>query len=109
MKFRHILFYAAALTALVVTMAVPTSTLAETTPERVPVIIAFASKTGPAEAALVRGIGGTIKYQYTLTPAIAATIPSSAISALQMNRTSINRDDLVKGVTRELRKEGKTV
>jgi len=41
--------------------------------------------------------------------AITNVVRYGAISALQMNRTSINRDDLVKGVTRELRKEGKTI
>ena len=41
--------------------------------------------------------------------AIANVVRYGAISALQMNRTSISRDDLVKGVTKELRKEGKTV
>ncbi len=41
--------------------------------------------------------------------AITNVVRYGAISALQMNRTSINRDDLVKGVTKELRKEGKTI
>ena len=40
--------------------------------------------------------------------AITNVVRYGAISALQMNRTRINRDDLVKGVTKELRKEGKT-
>ncbi len=41
--------------------------------------------------------------------AITNVVRYGAISALQMNRTSINRDDLVKGVAKELRKEGKTI
>jgi len=41
--------------------------------------------------------------------AITNIVRYGAISALQMNRNSINREDLVRGVTRELRKEGKTV
>ena len=41
--------------------------------------------------------------------AITNVVRYGAISALQMNRNSISRDDLVKGVTKELRKEGKTV
>jgi len=41
--------------------------------------------------------------------AITNVVRYGAISALQMNRSSISRDDLVIGVTRELRKEGKTV
>jgi SpoVK/Ycf46/Vps4 family AAA+-type ATPase len=41
--------------------------------------------------------------------AIANVVRYGAINALQMDRDTINREDLVKGVTRELRKEGKTV
>ncbi|MCP4983815.1 MAG: ATP-binding protein [Gammaproteobacteria bacterium] len=41
--------------------------------------------------------------------AITNVVRYGAISALQMNRDSINREDLVKGVTKELRKEGKTI
>jgi len=41
--------------------------------------------------------------------AITNVVRYGAISALQMNRSSINCDDLVKGVAKELRKEGKTV
>ncbi len=41
--------------------------------------------------------------------AIANVVRYGAINALQMDRDNINREDLVKGVTRELRKEGKTV
>jgi hypothetical protein len=41
--------------------------------------------------------------------AITNVVRYGAISALQMNRSCINRDDLVKGVARELRKEGKTI
>ena len=41
--------------------------------------------------------------------AITNVVRYGAISALQMNRTRINRDDLVKGVAKELRKEGKTI
>ncbi len=41
--------------------------------------------------------------------AITNVVRYGAISALQTNRNTIGRDDLLKGVTRELRKEGKTV
>ena len=41
--------------------------------------------------------------------AITNVVRYGAISALQMKRTRINRDDLVKGVAKELRKEGKTI
>jgi subtilisin family serine protease len=54
-------------------------------PERVQVLIAFRSQPGPAEQALVRGMGGLVKYTYHLVPAIAATLPETAISSLQAN------------------------
>lgn len=41
--------------------------------------------------------------------AITNVVRYGAISALQMQRNSINREDLVRGVARELRKEGKTL
>ncbi len=41
--------------------------------------------------------------------AITNVVRYGAISALQMKRETINREDLVKGVARELRKEGKTL
>jgi subtilisin len=54
-------------------------------PEKVKVLIAFGRQPGPAEQALVRGMGGSVKYTYHLVPAIAATLPEPAISALQAN------------------------
>lgn len=41
--------------------------------------------------------------------AITNVVRYGAISTLQLNRTELLEDDLVEGVTRELRKEGKTV
>jgi len=41
--------------------------------------------------------------------AITNVVRYGAISALQLKRNRISRDDLVKGVAKELRKEGKTV
>jgi subtilisin len=54
-------------------------------PERVKVLIAFGRQPGPAEEALVRGMGGSVKYTYHLVPAIAATLPEPAVSALAAN------------------------
>jgi SpoVK/Ycf46/Vps4 family AAA+-type ATPase len=48
------------------------------------------------------------KYELT-GGAIINVVRYAAISALQMKRNSINQDDLIKGVTKELRKEGKTI
>jgi len=49
------------------------------------VLVSFKHQPGAAEQALVRGVGGSIKYTYHLVPAIAATIPEAAISALRAN------------------------
>jgi subtilisin family serine protease len=54
-------------------------------PQGVKVLIAFEHQPGPAEEALVRGLGGTVKYRYHLVPAIAATLPEPAVSALLAN------------------------
>lgn len=54
----------------------------EQEPGRVPVLIAFSSQPGAAEADLVRRAGGMIKYTYHLVPAIAASVPESAIPGL---------------------------
>jgi subtilisin len=54
-------------------------------PQRVKVLIAFEHQPGPAEQALVRGLGGSVKYTYHLVPAMAATLPEPAISALVAN------------------------
>ena len=41
--------------------------------------------------------------------AITNVVRYGAISALQLNRNTLSREDLVKGVAKELRKEGKTI
>jgi subtilisin family serine protease len=53
--------------------------------ERTRVLIGFKSQPGPREQALVRGVGGTVKYTYHLVPAVAATLPEAAISHLLAN------------------------
>ena len=49
------------------------------------VLIGFKEKPGPAEQALVKGVGGKIKYTYNIIPAIAASVPEVAIEALKKN------------------------
>lgn len=49
------------------------------------VLIRFRSLPGPAEQALVRAFGGKVRFTYWIVPAIAATVPESAIAALQSN------------------------
>jgi len=63
----------------------------------VKVLIGFKEKPGPAEQALVKGVGGKIKYTYHLIPAIAASVPEVAIEALKNNPniTNIEIDGIV--------------
>jgi len=51
----------------------------------VKVLIGFKEKPGEAQQAIVKGVGGKIKYTYHIVDAIAATIPEKAIVALQKN------------------------
>jgi subtilisin len=55
-------------------------------PERVDVIIGFDRAPGYAEKALVRGFGGNVKHTYRMIPAIAASVPETAIAGLSRNR-----------------------
>ena len=63
------------------------STAASAAPpvDRVRVFIAFHRVPGPAEQALVRSFDGDIRYSYHIIPAIAASIPESAIGGLSRN------------------------
>ena len=71
---------------------------------RVKVLIGFTRQPGPAQEALVRGIGGTIRYTYHLVPAIAATIPEQAIEGLRRNPnvTAVDLDGQVWAIDDEL-------
>jgi subtilisin len=52
---------------------------------RVDVLIAFTGMPGAAEEALVRAAGGEIKHTFHLVPAIAASIPDTALTALRQH------------------------
>jgi subtilisin len=73
-------------------------------PNRVPVLIGFNHQPGPAEEALVRRAGGSIKFTYHLVRGIAATLPGNAIDALRRNPnvTSIEPDGLFHKIDMEL-------
>lgn len=73
-------------------------------PNRVKVLIGFNSQPGRAEQALVRGVGGRIKYTYHLVPAIAATVPEAAIDGLRRNPnvTHVELDGRVYAIDAEL-------
>ena len=54
-------------------------------PTQEDVFVRFKNRPGPAEEALIRGVGGTPRHRYTIVNAIAARVPSQAIQALQNN------------------------
>lgn len=56
----------------------------------VKVLIGFKEKPGPAQQAMVKGVGGKIKYTYNIIPAIAALVPEVAIEALKKNPNITN-------------------
>jgi subtilisin len=54
-------------------------------PDRVNVLITFRDLPGSADGESVRGVGGQIKFIFHLVPAIAASIPQQAVTALLRN------------------------
>ena len=70
----------------------------------VKVLIGFKEKPGPPEQALVKGLGGKIKYTYNFIPAMAASVPEVAIEALKKNPniTNIELDSEVYALDAEL-------
>jgi len=63
----------------------------------VKVLIGFKEKPGAAQQAMVKGVGGKIKYTYNIVPAIAASVPKVAIEALKKNPnvTDVEMDNKV--------------
>lgn len=53
--------------------------------DKVDVFVSFDRTPGPAEEKLVRAFGGTVSYTYSITPAIAASVPEAAIKGLLNN------------------------
>jgi subtilisin family serine protease len=70
----------------------------------VKVLIGFKEKPGAAQQAMVKGVGGKIKYTYNLIPAIAASVPDVAIEALKKNPniTNVELDSMVFALDTEL-------
>jgi subtilisin family serine protease len=75
---------AATTAALLAAAMFPTSTVAEP-PERTPVLIRFVDTPSAADLALVARHGGEVTRQFTIVPAVAATIPPAAADALRRN------------------------
>ena len=73
-------------------------------PDRIKVLIGFDRTPGAADEALVRGLGGTVKYRYHLVPGIAASIPEQAMAALLRSPrvTSVTLDGTVHAIGDEL-------
>lgn len=74
------------------------------TPARIKVLIGFSQTPSGAEERLIRGIGGDIRFTYRLVPAIAASIPETAIQGLMRNPrvTIIEPDTIIQAVDAEL-------
>ncbi len=73
-------------TPLALTLLATAGLMAQSGPNsRVKVLIGFNQSPGASEQALVRAAGGTVRHTYSLIPAIAATLPQSAINALENN------------------------
>src|SRR3989344_3121832 len=72
--------------------------------EKIDVFIGFNQTPGASEQALVRAFGGEISHSYHLVPAIAASIPESAIAGLSRNPnvTDVEPDGTVYAVDAEL-------
>ncbi len=73
-------------------------------PDRIKVLIGFDRTPGAADEALVRGLGGAVKYRYHLVPGIAASIPENAMAALLRSPrvTSVTLDGIVHAIDDEL-------
>ena len=80
------------------------SSVSASPPEIVGVIIGFDRQPGLSEQHLVNGAGGSIKHTYHLVPAIAASVPQSAIQGLSRNPRviSIEPDIAVYAIDAEL-------
>lgn len=78
------IFFTALLAGVVLAAQTGAPAMAQA-PERIDVLIGFDRAPGAAERAVVTGLGGRIKYSYTIVDAVAANIPAAAVSALLNN------------------------
>ncbi len=53
--------------------------------EKVKVLIGFKNKPGKSEKALIKALGGEVRYAYEIIPTIAASLPEAAIANLERN------------------------
>lgn len=80
---------------LAATLTPPAMAQPGSAPDRVPVFIGFSHMPGTSEEALVRALGGDVKYRYWIVPAIAATLPEPAIQALQANPSVVRIEPVI--------------
>ena len=103
MKFSNFLVVAviAGITLSLVSVALVSQAKSE---PKVDVFISFHNTPGVAEHALVKRAGGTVRYSYNIVPAVAASVPESAIQGLLNNSkvTSVELDGTVYAVDTEL-------
>ena len=71
---------------------------------KVDVFVSFDKTPGVAERAIVERAGGTVRFSYTIVPAVAASVPEAAIKGLlnNPNVTAVELDGLVYAVDAEL-------
>jgi len=71
---------------------------------KVDVFVSFDKTPGAAERAVVERAGGTVRFSYTIVPAVAASVPEAAIKGLlnNPNVTAVELDGLVYAVDAEL-------
>ena len=81
---KKFVFVAGIILALVVSLVAPVAVAAQPS-NTVKVFVAFDRQPGADEEAIVRGAGGNVKYTYHLVPAIAASVPETAIQGLLRN------------------------
>ena len=71
---------------------------------KVDVFVSFDKTPGVAEHAMVERAGGTVRFSYTIVPAVAASVPEAAIKGLLSNPnvTAVELDGTVYAVGAEL-------
>ena len=79
-----------AVLSFVLILPLPVLATSGTSQEPAPVIVGFKDKPDPA---LVRSVGGQVKYVYEFIPAIAASVPAAAKDALRRNPNVVYVED----------------
>lgn len=71
---------------------------------KIDVFVGFNKTPGASEHAIVERVGGTVRFSYSIVPAVAASVPETAIQGLlhNPNVTSVELDGKVYAVDTEL-------